>query len=95
MSTSETKSPIKSGWRGHLNGVIERTDSHVQVSEITLRLDRRTAYALADMLCDSKLNNEHSMGPDRRAALSNLGAAIGRLIDHYAANNGGRSCVNP
>lgn len=88
-------SPIKSGWRGHLNGFVEKTDSHVQVSEITLRLDRRTTYALANMLCDSKINEDHGMAPDQKEALSNLGAAIGRLIDHWAANNGGRICVKP
>ena len=90
---SEVKPPIKSGWRGNINGVVECTDSHVQVSQITLRLDYQTAYALANLLCDSALERAQAVEGNQRDALSHLGAALGRLIDHHAANNGGRACV--
>lgn len=85
------KSPIKSGWRGHLNGHLENTDgAHIEVSEITLRLDGITAYALANLLGDESIKRSGSCEGSQIAALSTLGAALGRLIDHWAANNGGR-----
>lgn len=93
---STPKPPIKSGWRGHLNGFIEKADgAHIQVSEVTLRLDYKTAYALANLLCDSSIERSQALEGNQAQALSNLGAALGRLIDHHAANNGGRQCVNP
>lgn len=88
------KSPIKSGWRGHLNGFVEATEgAHVQVSEITLKLDMRTAWVLCNQLHDDALDAHVAI--QHREMLSNLGAAIGRLIDHPSANNGGRSVVKP
>lgn len=93
MSVNETKSPIKSGWRGHLNGHIEHTDSHVKVAKIELTLDRTTAYALCNLLCDGSIAPELGLGADQAQALSNLGAAIGRLIDHPSANNSGRQII--
>lgn len=87
------KHPIKSGWRGHLNGVVEHTHSSIQVSEVTLKLDHATANALANHLCDSAIERACSCEGNQVAALSNLGAALGRLIDHHAANNGGRNII--
>lgn len=87
-------SPIKSGWRGNINGVIENTDSsYVEVSEITLRLDRVTAYALCNVLTDSSIATSNSVEGLQVTALSNLGAALGRIIDHHSANNGGRQIL--
>jgi hypothetical protein len=91
---SEVQSPIQSGWRGNLNGAIENTStSWIQVSEITLKLDRETAWALANHLCDNTIERSHSCEGSQKKALSTLGAALGRLIDHPAANNGGRKCI--
>jgi hypothetical protein len=87
------KPPIKSGWRGNLCGAIEGTEaSWIETSEVTLKLDAKTAYALANMLTDSSLEAAccHRLSFE---ALSNLGAALGRLIDHPSANNGGREIV--
>lgn len=87
-------SPIKCGWRGHLNGAVEATEcAHVQVSEITLKLDMLAAWALCNQLHDNVLDAH--VTHQHREMLSNLGAAIGRLIDHPSANNGGRSVVKP
>ncbi len=94
MSEENTKPPIKSGWRGNLNGALEGSDgSAIQVSEITLRLDYNTAWALANQLTDDVINRANAVEGEQVAALSNLGAALGRLIDHPAANNGGRAIV--
>ncbi len=87
-------SPIKSGWRGEINGCLERTKgSSIEVSEITLKLDRETAYALANLLADSSIERSCAVGRDQAAVMSNLGAALGRMLDHPAANNGGREMV--
>lgn len=84
------ESPIKSGWRGNLNGYVEDTDkSHIEVSEVTLKLDSETAWALCNVLTDESLKQlciEHK-------GLSQLGAALGRLIDHLSANNGFRELI--
>lgn len=95
MTTTDTpKPPIQSGWRGELNGAVEKTKtSYIQVSEITLRLDYLTAYALANLLADSSLERSAALEGSQMQAMSNLGAALGRLIDHHAANNGGRQVV--
>lgn len=95
MSISDQPaSPIKSGWRGNLNGAVEKTaGSYIQASEITLRLDSATAWALANQLCDGALERANACEGDQRDALSSLGAALGRLIDHHSANNGGRAIV--
>lgn len=88
------ESPIKSGWRGNLSGVIENTaGSEILVSEVTLRLDRDTAWALANHLTDGAIKRANSVEGSQVAALSSLGAALGRLVDHPAANNGGRAVV--
>jgi hypothetical protein len=92
----EPKSPISSGWRGHLNGYIENTKgARIQVSEVTLRLDSDTAWALANQLTDRAIKEANAVEGEQVKALSNLGAALGRLLDHHAANNGGREVVNP
>jgi hypothetical protein len=82
------KSPIKSGWRGHINGHIENTSSEIEVSQVTVRLDRKTAWALANLLTDTQLEESNNIEGDQRVALASFGAALGRLIDHPAANNG-------
>lgn len=88
------KPPIQSGWRGELSGCVEGTNSaYISVSEVTLRLDHKTAYALANLLCDSSIERSQALEGSQVVAMSNLGAALGRLIDHPAANNGGRECV--
>lgn len=86
-------SPIKSGWRGNINGHVEATDSRIIVSEITIKLDSETAWALANHLTDRAITGANSVEGKQVVALSNLGAALGRMIDHSAANNGGRSIV--
>ena len=89
-----TRPPIKSGWRGNLSGAVEDTKgTEIHVSEITLRLDSFTAWALANQLTDRAINDANAVENEQIAALSTLGAAIGRLIDHPAANNGGRECI--
>lgn len=91
---NKAKSPIMSGWRGNLNGAIEKTKtSHIQVSEVTLRLDAATAYALCNLLDDRVVERANACEGDQIAMLSELGAALGRLIDHPSANNGGREIV--
>ena len=91
MNEENTPSPIKSGWRGDINGAIECTKgSKIQVSEITIRLDYDTAWALANQLTDDSIKRAYAVGDGQVLALSNLGAALGRLIDHHAANNGAR-----
>lgn len=92
--TNETKSPIGGGWRGHLNGHIEKTKgAWIQTSEVTIKLDHETAWALANQLTDRAIKEADAVEGEQVEALSNLGAAIGRLIDHHAANNGGREIV--
>lgn len=91
--SDEVKSPIKSGWRGNLNGVIEKTDSELQVSAITVKLDHATAWALCNLLTDSHVLEHPNLENDQRVMMSEFGAALGRLIDHHAANNGGRKLV--
>lgn len=91
--SGKIKPPTKGGWRGNLNGAIEGTEtSWIATSEVTLKLDAKTAYALANMLTDESLKLAccHRLSFD---ALSNLGAALGRLIDHPSANNGGRELI--
>lgn len=88
------KSPIKSGWRGNINGHIEGTDgTQIGVSEITLKLDHATAWALANHLTDNAIKAAKAVEGAQITALSNLGAALGRLIDHSVSNNGGRSTI--
>ncbi len=92
----EVKSPISSGWRGHLNGHIEHTRaSQINVSEVSVRLDSETAWALCNLLSDGSIERSNAVEGKQVDALSNLGAAIGRMIDHPSANNGGRKCVKP
>ncbi len=87
------KSPVKAGWRGNVTGAIENTDSRIEVSEITLKLDQVTAFALCNHLTDDAIKRAVSCEGAQVLALSTLGAALGRLIDHHSANNGGRECV--
>jgi hypothetical protein len=51
--------------------------------------------ALCNLLTDSAIERSPGLGDTQAKAISNLGAAIGRLIDHEAANNGGRKVVKP
>jgi len=89
-----SNSPIKSGWKGDINGAIESTNgSAIEVSEITIKLDRVTAYALCNHLTDRSIADAHSVEGKQVDALSALGAALGRLIDHHSANNGGRNAI--
>ena len=92
--TKKTKSPIKAGWRGCQNGWIDNADgSHIEVSEVTLRLDRKTAWALCNHLTDEAIETANSVDGFQVAALKTLGAALGRLIDHHSANNDGRDVI--
>lgn len=91
----EVKPPIKSGWKGNQNGYVEDTDTTVQVSKITIEVDHKTAWALCNILTDSQLKASGNLETDQVKALSNLGAAVGRMIDHSAANNGGRAVLKP
>ena len=89
-----TKPPIRSGWRGEINGHLDHTSgSYIEVSEITLKLDRTTAYGLANLLTDGAIERSCALEADQAKAMSNLGAALGRMLDHHAANNGGRKVV--
>jgi len=88
------KPPIQSGWRGNINGALEGcSGSYIEASEITLKLDRTTAYALANQLSDGAIQRAQACEGGQAEALSNLGAALGRFLDHHAANNGGRKIV--
>ena len=92
--TNKPQSPIKSGWRGDLNGFVQNTnDTQILVSEVTIKLDIHTAHALANHLTDRAIEKANSVEGDQVIALSNLGSALGRLIDHHSANNGGREYV--
>ena len=86
-------SSIRSGWRGTLNGAVSKTHSQIKVTEVTLKLDSETAWALANLLTDDAITKVGAVNPVQAEALSNLGAALGRLIDHGAANNGGRDVL--
>ena len=87
-------SPIKSGWRGDINGHIEQTDSHIEVSEVTLKLDSRTAYALCNLLTSRQIAKVGKVVTEEQGeSLETLGAALGRLIDHPSANNDGRKII--
>lgn len=57
----EQKPPIKAGWRGCQNGGIENTNSYVEVSEITLRLDKKTAWALCNHLTDRAIKDGNAV----------------------------------
>lgn len=58
----DTKSPVKAGWRGNVTGAIENTDSRIEVSEITLKLDGVTAYALCNHLTDDAIKRAAPIG---------------------------------
>jgi len=93
--SDQPKSPIKSGWRGAINGSIELTEnSGINVDRINLWLDFKTAWALCNLLDDRALENHRDVIEiGQLKMLSNIGASIGRLIDHPAANNGGRKII--
>lgn len=94
MSELENKPPVKAGWKGKLTGYLEKTDgSQIAVSEVTLKLDYTTAYALCNLLTDGAIARSCSVEGKQIDAMSNLGAALGRLIDHHSANNGGRELL--
>lgn len=93
LKEKNPKSPIKSGWRGNINGYIEKTDSHVQVDKIQLTLDRETAWALCNILFDSSIEENTTLEKNQKEMMSELGAALGRLIDHSSTNNGDRQII--
>lgn len=90
-------SPISSGWRGNINGHVKGTNgTQVQVGAINVTLDAKMAFCLCNLLHEQALEraNAHiGMSLDQIAMLSNLGAVIGRFIDHGAANNGDRDVI--
>ncbi len=91
---SDVKPPIKSGWRGNLTGHVEDCkDTEVEIGRITVKLDKDTAWALCNLLTDGAIERANSVEGEQIKSMSTLGAAIGRLIDHPAANNGGREVV--
>lgn len=76
---------ICSGWKGNINGHIDKTNSNVKVSQVRLELDYDTAWALCNVLTfpiDKTLIDKN-----QGIILENLGAAIGQIIDHDAKNN--------
>ena len=90
MSTEE--SPIGAGWRGNINGSISQSaDSSIKVSNIDVNLDFDLAWALCNILTDDVIDT--TLNKSQRIVLSNLGAGIGRMIDHPSANNGGRKII--
>ncbi|MDY7537552.1 hypothetical protein QN372_00150 [Undibacterium sp. RTI2.1] len=90
----DIKSPIKSGWRNNINGYVEGcVKTEVKVSQINLSLDQETAWALCNLLCDSELEKSGAINRPQFPMMSNLGAALGRMIDHSAANNSGRKVI--
>ena len=92
-SKKEVNSPIKSGWRGNLNGAVEKTKhTSIQVSEVTISLDNETAWALCNLLSDNNLTND-KLDKNQISGLSNLGAALGVIFDHPSANNGNRNIL--
>jgi hypothetical protein len=94
MTHPKAKSPISSGWRGNINGHIEGTGSYIQATEVTLRLDRETAWALCNLLGEETIKeNAGAVDKKQGEALSALGAALARFIDHPSANNGGREII--
>jgi hypothetical protein len=91
---TDVRPPIMSGWKGDINGAVECTKTtRIKVTEVTICLDSNTAWALANQLTDRAIRAANAVEKEQITALSNLGAAIGRLIDHGAANNGGRECL--
>ncbi len=92
---SDTKSPIMSGWRGHINGTIEKTvDSSIKISNIDINLDFDTAWALCNLLTDDAIERAKAVEGKQIDQMSNLGAALGRMIDHDSANNGDRRIIS-
>lgn len=88
------KSPIKSGWRGHLNGHVDgMDDTKIQVATIQVVLGYADAWALCNLLTEKALEENSYIEEHQRKALASLGAALGRLIDHMSANNGGRDLL--
>jgi hypothetical protein len=92
---ANTKPPIMGGWRGHINGRIEgASGTSIRVDTVTVTLDHQTAWLLCNLLSDSAIQRSVATDGEKDfETLSNLGAAIGRMIDHNAANNGGRKIV--
>ena len=93
MTESNEESPIESGWRGNLNGVVRGTNTTIQVRLINLEIDNKTAWALCNLLFDKDIEKSTLLEEDQKTRLISLGAAIGRLIDHPATNNGGREII--
>ena len=86
---SHPNHPIGGSWRGYINGHVNKTETCVRCEKITIELDRHLAWALCNLLTDAHLGApEVHLEADQRIGLANLGAAIGRFIDHHATNNG-------
>ena len=73
---------------GHLTGHIRETESRIAIKIIALDLDRETAYALCNLLCDSSLKGSKYLADEQIKKLSSLGAALGRVVEHSSAKNG-------
>lgn len=87
MSDTSKKSPIKSGWKGNIQGYIEQTDSQIRVKTIQVDIDSTTAWALCNLLSDHALSTAgHLLDDVQIPPLRNLGAAIAMFIDHPTKN---------
>jgi hypothetical protein len=95
--TETVKSPIKSGWRGNINGAVELCDNtEVRCETVRLTLGTDAAWALCNVLHDKVIRDafmQQWLEAPQIEALSMLGAALGRLIDHSSSNNGGREIL--
>lgn len=86
---SHPKHPVGGSWRGYINGHVNKTETNIRCEKITIELDRNLAWALCNLLTDAHLSGpDIHLEADQRTGLTNLGAAIGRFIDHPATNNG-------
>lgn len=80
--------PVSSGsLSGHVHGT---KGTQIKVSEVTLTLDKETAWALCNVLHDSQLLANVYIEDPQRVILSTLGAALGRIMDHSSSRNGTR-----
>jgi hypothetical protein len=67
-----------------MQGVIDGTNSSIEVGTLRLELDRDTAWALCNVLSKNHIENECVMQLDKNQynSLIKLGSAIGAFIDH-------------
>ncbi len=82
------QSPMSSGWQGDIQGHIKNTETWIRVKTIQIDLDADTAYALCNLLSGSALEKgEIHLEKEQVVRLKNLGAAIGKFIDHPSKDN--------